>query len=284
VSIGSATSIYAKPVVPRIVVRPALASVLLHALLIIALTANWADSTSKVITVKPAPKVINARLVDASDLKPRPKAAPKPAAKPAPKPTPKPAPKPTPKPAPKPTPKPAPKPTPKPAPKPAAKPAPAKVEAAKPEPAKPEPAKPVPAVAEPEPPRMSPEELAALTRADLARAVAEEEDAAAAAVTSSEMAASYAALIQQTVINYWSRPPSARNGMEVILSIQLIPTGEVVSATVLQSSGNSAFDQSAINAVKKAGSFPELQNLPPGEFEQSFRRFRLLFRPEDLRY
>jgi len=279
VNIGSATSIYAKPVVPRIVVRPALASVLLHALLVIALTANWVDSTSKVITVKPAPKVINARLVDASDLKPKPKAAPKPAAKPAPKPVPKPTPKPVPKSTPKPAPKSTPKPVTKPAPKPATKPAPAKVEAAKPEPAKP-----VPAVAEPEPPRMSQEELAALTRTDLARAVAEEESAAAAAVTSSEMAASYAALIQQTVINYWSRPPSARNGMEVILSIQLIPTGEVVSATVLQSSGNSAFDQSAINAVKKAGSFPELQNLPPGEFEQSFRRFRLLFRPEDLRY
>ncbi len=264
--------------VPRIVVRPALASVLLHALLVIALTANWADSTSKVITVKPAPKVINARLVDASDLKPKPKAAPKPAAKPAPKPVPKPTPKPVPKATPKPVPKPTPKPVTKPAPKQVTKPAPAK-----PEPAKPTPA-PAPAKVEPEEPRMSQEELAAITRADLARAVAEEEGAAAAAATSSEMAASYAALIQQTVINYWSRPPSARNGMEVLLSIQLIPTGEVVSATVLQSSGNSAFDQSAINAVKKAGSFPELQNLPPGEFEQSFRRFRLLFRPEDLRY
>ena len=76
------------------------------------------------------------------------------------------------------------------------------------------------------------------------------------------MAASYAALIQQTVINYWSRPPSARNGMEAELSIQLIPTGEVVSVNVIRSSGNSAFDRSAINAVKKAGSFPELQNLP----------------------
>ncbi|MDH4040941.1 MAG: cell envelope integrity protein TolA [Gammaproteobacteria bacterium] len=264
---GSTSSIYAKPVVPRIVVRPALASVLLHALLLVALTANWADSTSKVITVKPAPKVINARLVDASELKPKPKAAPP---KPAAKPTPKPVPKPTPKPAPpKPTAKPAPKPTPKPAPKPAAKPA---------------PPKPAPAKAEPEQPRMSQAELAALTRADLARAVAEEEGATAAAATSAEMAASYAALIQQTVINYWSRPPSARNGMEALLSIQLIPTGEVVSVTVIKSSGNSAFDRSAVNAVQKAGSFPELQNLPSREFEQTFRRFSLLFRPEDLRY
>jgi len=126
--------------------------------------------------------------------------------------------------------------------------------------------------------------LAALTRADLARAVAEEEDATEAAATSAEMAATYAALIQQTVVNYWSRPPSARNGMEALLSIQLIPTGEVVSVSVIRSSGNSAFDRSAINAVEKAGSFPELQNLPSREFEKTFRRFSLLFRPEDLRY
>ena len=258
---NTSSSIYAKPVAPRIVLRPALASVFLHALLLLMLTANWPDSSSKVITVKPQPKVINARLVDASELQPKPKPAPpKAVAKPKPKVTAKPKPKP--KPVPKPTPKPVAKP--KPAPKPTPKPAPTK--------------------AEPEEPRISPQELAALTRADLARAVAEEESAAAAATTSAEMAASYAALIQQTVINYWSRPPSARNGMETLLSIQLIPTGEVVSVSVIKSSGNNAFDRSAMNAVEKAGSFPELQNLPPGEFEKTFRRLRLLFRPEDLRY
>ena len=60
--------------------------------------------------------------------------------------------------------------------------------------------------------------------------------------------------------------------------------GEVVSVQVLRSSGNSAFDRSAVNAVEKAGAFPELQQLPGREFEKTFRRFRLLFRPEDLRY
>ena len=270
---GSASSIYAKPVVPRIVVRPALASVLLHALILAAVTVNWTDSTREVIRVKPAPMVINARLVDASEFRPKPK--PKPVAKPAPA-KPKPAPKPAPKPKPKPEVKPAPKPTPKPTPKPAAKPTP------KPAPAKPAP-KPEPAPAVPEQPRLTQQELAAITRADLARAAAEEAEELAAA-TAQEMSASYAALIQQTVINYWSRPPSARNGMETLLSIQLIPTGEVVSVSIVKSSGNSAFDSSAVNAVQKAGSFPELQNLPSGEFERTFRRFSLLFRPEDLRY
>ena len=72
--------------------------------------------------------------------------------------------------------------------------------------------------------------------------------------------------------------------MQALLELQLIPTGEIVSVSVLQSSGSVAFDRSAMNAVDKAGSFPELRNLPGKEFEKTFRRFRLLFRPEDLRY
>ncbi len=259
----NAESIYAKPVVPRIVVRPALASVLLHGLLIYLLTANWSGAERERMRVKPVPRAIDARLVDISEFRPKPK--PKPAeAKPASKPRPVATAKP--KPAPKPAAK-----------KPAApaKPAPA---AAKAPPKPPPQAKPQESA-----PRITREELAAIARADLARAVAEEA-AEATTATAEEMAASYAALIQQTVINYWSRPPSARNGMEALLAIQLVPTGEVVSVTVLKSSGNTAFDRSAINAVEKAGRFPELQNLPAREFEKTFRRFRLLFRPEDLRY
>jgi colicin import membrane protein len=252
------TSIYAKPVSPRIILRPAVATVVLHGLLLYFLTANWSSAEQKTVTVKPAPKVINARLVDVSEFRPQPK--PKPQAKPKPKATAKPRsqPKPKPKPVAKTTPKPSAKPKPKPKPE------------ARPEP-KPE-------------PRITQEELAALARADLARAVQQEETQLDATATAEEMAASYAALIQQTVVNYWSRPPSARNGMEALLALQLIPTGEVVSVSVIKSSGNTAFDRSAINAVEKAGSFPELQNLPTREFEKNFRRFRLLFRPEDLRY
>ncbi len=249
------TSIYAKPVAPRIVFRPVLATLVLHGLMLYFLTVNWAGSEVEVTRVKPVPRVINARLVDVSDFKPKPK--PKPKAKPKARTKPKSKPKPVAKPKPKPKPV-------------------AKVKPA----AKPKP------VVKPKPkaePRISEQELAALARADLSKVMAEEEQVQATA-TAEEMAASFAALIQQTVVNYWSRPPSARNGMEALLAIQLIPTGEVVSVTVIKSSGNTAFDRSAVNAVEKAGSFPELQSLPTREFEKTFRRFRLLFRPEDLRY
>ena len=247
-------SVYAQPVMPRIVLRPALATLVLHVLMIVALTVNWASQESRVITVKTIPKSINAKLVDISDFQPKPK--PKPKAKPKPKPTPRAVAKPKPRPVVKP--------------KPVAKPKP----------------KPVPVV-EPRPePKLTAAEQAEIARRELVGAMAteEQEQERDATATAGELAASFAALIQQTVVNYWSRPPSARNGMEVLLALQLIPTGEIVSVTVIKSSGNTAFDRSAVNAVEKAQRFPELQKLPSREFEKTFRRFRLLFRPEDLRY
>jgi colicin import membrane protein len=93
-------------------------------------------------------------------------------------------------------------------------------------------------------------------------------------------AASFAQGIYQLIVANWSRPPSARNGMETRLIVELIPTGDVVSVTVVQGSGNEAFDRSAEQAVRKVGKFevPRESAL----FEQYFRRFPVLFRPEDL--
>ena len=94
------------------------------------------------------------------------------------------------------------------------------------------------------------------------------------------VASSYRLGIYQRVVANWSRPPSARLGMEAKLVVELIPTGRVVSVTVVESSGNAAFDRSAEAAVNKAREFevPEESDL----FERHFRQFSLLFRPEDL--
>jgi TonB family protein len=111
----------------------------------------------------------------------------------------------------------------------------------------------------------------------------EQENALLQVESDAELANSYIALITEVIQNNWSRPPSARNNMEAELALQLVPTGEVVSVSVVRSSGNSAFDRSAETAVLKAERFPELQQLPVRVFEQYFRRLRLKFRPEDLR-
>ena len=101
------------------------------------------------------------------------------------------------------------------------------------------------------------------------------------AVTDDEKSLAYVAQIQRDIIQNWSRPPSARNGMEALLRVFLVPTGEVVNVVVEESSGNDAFDRSAILAVRKIGRFQV-----PGQsrqFERNFREFTVLFRPEDLR-
>ena len=93
-----------------------------------------------------------------------------------------------------------------------------------------------------------------------------------------------AGLMQARITQNWRRPPSARNGMEVLLLISLVPTGEVVGISVSSSSGSTAFDRSAIAAVERVTRFPEVTVLSISDFERYFRRFPLRFKPEDLRY
>ena len=120
-------------------------------------------------------------------------------------------------------------------------------------------------------------------RDELSKALSQDEEAQSTN-TEGQLVQSYEGAIKQAIERRWSRPPSARNGMSCTVLIQLIPTGEVVDVQILKSSGDEAFDRSAVNAVKKAGQFPELQVLKGGPvFEKHFRRFTLPFIAEDLR-
>ena len=101
------------------------------------------------------------------------------------------------------------------------------------------------------------------------------------AVTDDEKAMAYVAQIQREIIQNWSRPPSARNGMETLLRVHLVPTGEIVDVKIIEGSGNDAFDRSAILAVRKSERF-----VVPADtlrFERDFREFTVLFKPDDLR-
>ena len=232
---------------------PAIATVALHGLLVLMLLFRW-NGPAQVVAAAPTVQPIQANLVQAETLKPKSK------------PKPKPKPKPTPKPKTKP----------KSEAEPESPPEPPSVSEAKPEPAPAEETSPSPV------PTLDAEQLAMLTREELKTLTDTEVGAAGAEEPS--LRDMVAATIRAAVINRWTRPPSARNGMVSVLSIQLVPTGEVVGVSVLQSSGNSAFDRSAMNAVERAGRFPEVAKLEDRIFEANFRRFQLIFKPEDLRY
>ncbi|MCE2436711.1 MAG: TonB family protein [Pseudomonadales bacterium] len=95
-----------------------------------------------------------------------------------------------------------------------------------------------------------------------------------------DAASTYQNLIYSQIVANWSRPPSARNFMSATLQVELFPNGDLNVVTLLESSGDTAFDRSALQAVRKVSRFkvPEDTTL----FEGRFRKFRLVFRPEDL--
>lgn len=230
-----------------IVVVPAFFAVLVHLLFGLAMEGGW-TSTSAVI--KAQPQVIQASLV--SLTKPIKRQA-------------------QPKPKPKSEPIAAPKPQPAPNPEPivSSEPPAERQEPSDPEPSDPEPSREV--------------RLAELQK-ELMAGLDELPDAEGGDGSEIDEVQQVASLMQARIAQNWRRPPSARNGMEALLIISLVPTGEVVGISISQGSGSNAFDQSAIAAVERVGQFPEVTVLPISDFEQYFRRFPLRFKPEDLRY
>jgi colicin import membrane protein len=116
-----------------------------------------------------------------------------------------------------------------------------------------------------------------------AQALAQQQaDSRELAETEAELVMAYSAVIHDLVQQYWSRPPSARNGMVVVLRIRMVPTGDILDVEIVQSSGDFAFDRAAESAVLKVNRFTELQGMDPRLFDRNFRTFLLTFRPQDL--
>jgi colicin import membrane protein len=87
------------------------------------------------------------------------------------------------------------------------------------------------------------------------------------------------AQIRARISQVWRYPPSARPDMEVVVRIQLVPTGEVINVSIINSSGNEALDRSVLAAVNRAQPLPVPKEIRL--FEQQFRNFVMAFRPED---
>ena len=224
---------------------PAVVAVLVQLLFVLAMQGGW-STLSPTVTAKPA--VIQASLVS---LKPKPAPAPKPKPKPR-----------------------------------------AKPKVATPKPVAP---KPEPVIVE-KPPEPAPPAEPVMTEADRAAAalaaLQEQLLSSLAELPDSELETDdellpvqqVAASIQLRISQNWRRPPSARNGMEVLLQINLVPTGEVVGIAIMSSSGSSPFDSSAVAAIERIRQFPEVATLSIKDFEKYFRQYKIRLRPEDLRY
>ena len=87
----------------------------------------------------------------------------------------------------------------------------------------------------------------------------------------------YVLYIQEKVQRSWIRPPSSGGELSCTVEVRLIPSGEVIDAQIVRSSGNAAFDRSVEAAVFKASPLP----VPPDpDVMEQFRTLRFEFKPE----
>jgi colicin import membrane protein len=110
--------------------------------------------------------------------------------------------------------------------------------------------------------------------AELLALVAAEAEANAA--RASGLLDQYMLMIQSHVKRYWDRPLSARQGIECVVNVVQLPSGDVVSAKVGQCNGDDAVRRSIENAVLKASPLPK----PPSQAVFS-RTFTLTFAPDN---
>jgi colicin import membrane protein len=266
---------------------PVIGAITMHVVLGAILFGTWQVSNKSPIEFE-IPKNIKAEVVTIEAPKPEPKVVE--TAKPKPKPVPKPTPKP------KETPKVAETPKPKETPVVKETPAPAEnvidLSEPKEEPVIPEVAPVIPEVEPEVEPEVSQEDLFN----DLLAGLAAEETAINEQIEANEQSKVRQAEIKAQVSDYitaitiqieekWSRPVELRlmdlSNIEAVVSVELLPTGELQSASIANTSGIENYDQSVLRAIEKVRRF----KVPTDSevFEAGgFRRLNITFRPEDL--
>ena len=85
-------------------------------------------------------------------------------------------------------------------------------------------------------------------------------------------------IIQKKFIELWNKPFVLNEDIKFSIKIKLAPSGEFLSKTLIESSGNDKFDDSAMKAVSKISFLKEVSNLRREDFERYFREINLVFK------
>ena len=105
-----------------------------------------------------------------------------------------------------------------------------------------------------------------------ARLAAETEKAAANALSAA------AGRIRASIEANWRRPGASLRGLKVVIELRVGRNGEVQSARVVESSGDTRFDESAELAVREASPLP-IPREP--EYYDHIKEFRIEFNPDE---
>jgi len=97
-----------------------------------------------------------------------------------------------------------------------------------------------------------------------------------------EVAGSLDDLFKRLVQQSWVLPPTARRGMNAELRVEMLPDGTITNASIIRSSGDRSFDDSAVAALRNIGRIPEMQQLDRATFDRMYRQRTLIFDPENF--
>ncbi|MFI8382937.1 cell envelope integrity protein TolA [Pseudomonas sp. NPDC079086] len=97
-----------------------------------------------------------------------------------------------------------------------------------------------------------------------------------------EVSGSLDDLFKRLVQQNWVLPPTARRGMTAELRVEMLPDGTITNASIIRSSGDRSFDDSAVAALRNIGRIPEMQQLDRATFDRMYRQRTLIFDPENF--
>ena len=89
----------------------------------------------------------------------------------------------------------------------------------------------------------------------------------------------YAQQIILTLEDAWIKPKNIPEGLIANLRLRIRPTGRIINADLIKSSGNIRFDNSALQAVRRVETFNFFNSISKSLFEKEFQTISISFNP-----
>ena len=91
--------------------------------------------------------------------------------------------------------------------------------------------------------------------------------------------AMYAQRIISTIEDAWMKPRNIPENLVANLRLKIRPSGRIIGADLIKSSGNIRFDNSALQAVRRVETFNFFNSIPKTLFEKEFQVISISFNP-----
>jgi TonB family protein len=89
----------------------------------------------------------------------------------------------------------------------------------------------------------------------------------------------YAQRIISTIEDAWMKPRNIPENLVANLRLKIRPSGRIIGADLIKSSGNIRFDNSALQAVRRVEAFNFFNSIPKTLFEKEFQVISISFNP-----